>query len=179
MRLLYRLSLILFSALALVVSACESRDPGDARPESSGEAASGRGHAAHQGGASQTDIPRDQSMSGQTEGGHFFVEIEPKPNPIPFQELFELEVRVFESADRDKRVEGVELDQVRATMPAHNHGMKTKSQITSGAAGTFTVEGLRFHMQGEGKDGLWVIETVLSKGGTIDRAKFDVQCCRP
>jgi type I restriction enzyme R subunit len=44
--------------------------------------------------------------------------------------------------------------------------------------GSFTVRGMRFHMQGEGEHGLWVVEAVLNREGTIDQTKFDVQCCR-
>lgn len=128
--------------------------------------------------ASQADIPADQTMKGETEGGNFYVVVTPKPNPIPFQELFELEVKVYETEKAEKMVEGVSLDQVRATMPAHKHGMKTEPKISKNEDGSFTVTGMKFHMQGEGEHGYWLVETVLNKDGTIDQAKFDVQCCR-
>jgi hypothetical protein len=127
--------------------------------------------------ASQVDIPDDQALAGMTEADNFYVVVTPEPNPIPFQELFELEVKVFSSDAAEAPVDGVALDQVRATMPAHGHGMKTKPKVTRTGPGTFRVEGMKFHMQGEGKHGLWVVETVLSEDGTIDQAKFDVQCC--
>lgn len=129
-------------------------------------------------GASQTDIPEDQTMKGKSEGGNFYVVVTPEPNPIPFQELFTLDVKVYESDKAEKLVEGVSVDQVRVTMPAHGHGMKTEPKVTKNEDGSFTVEGMKFHMQGEGDDGLWVVETVLNEDGTIDQAKFDVQCCR-
>lgn len=128
--------------------------------------------------ASQTDIPADQTMEGKTEGGNFYVVVTPEPNPIPFQQLFALDVKVYETEKAEKRVDGVSLDQVRVTMPAHKHGMKTEPKITANDDGTFTVTGMKFHMQGEGEHGYWLVETVLNKDGAIDQAKFDVQCCR-
>lgn len=128
--------------------------------------------------ASQVDIPEDQTMEGPTENGNFYVVATPRPNPIPFQELFSLEVKVYKSADKKELAKGVSLDQVRATMPAHGHGMKTQPKVEATGDATFKVEGMKFHMQGEGKDGRWAVEFVLAEGGTIDQAKFDVQCCR-
>jgi hypothetical protein len=128
--------------------------------------------------ASQVDIPEDQTMKGMSEGKNFFVVITPEPNPIPFQEVFEMEVKVFGAEGDENTVEDVALDQVRATMPAHGHGMKTEPKITELSPGTFRVEGMKFHMQGEGEHGLWVVETVINQGDTIDQAKFDAQCCR-
>lgn len=132
-----------------------------------------------EGPTSMADIPADQTRSGPTANGDYFVEVVPEPNPIPFQELFELKVRILDPDDRETPVEGVKLDEVRAVMPAHDHGMKTEPEVAAGEAGTFTVRGMRFHMRGEGEDGHWVLQMVVNGGRGIDEAKFDLQCCRP
>ena len=126
-----------------------------------------------------TEIPRDQSWSGPTENGTYYLEVVPKPNPIPFQELFELEVRVRRADDHDQPVESAKLDEVRATMPAHDHGMKTEPEVASAEPGIFTVQGMRFHMRGDSEDGRWLLHLVVNGPDGIDQAKFDVQCCRP
>lgn len=164
--------------LALVVALVGCDSSSDAEDES-GEEAQAAGEASDDGpGIEQADIPDDQTMSGESEGGDFYIVITPEPNPIPFQELFELDVQVYEDADRESPAEGVELDQLRAEMPAHDHGMNNEPTIEKTGEGEFLVEGMRFHMQGDGEDGHWVVEAVLNQNGTIDRAKFDVQCCR-
>lgn len=129
-------------------------------------------------GGDESNRPRaDQSWEGTTESGELKVAVTPEPNPIPFQELFALDVEVA-SADGDGSVENVQLDQVRGRMPAHDHGMKTSPKIEKEGAGEFRVRGMKFHMRGDGEDGRWVVEMVLQQDGRVDRAEFDVQCCR-
>jgi len=140
---------------------------------------SGASHADGSKSESLSDIPDDQSRSGWTEREQYFLEVTPRPNPVPFQELFELDVRVWASDRREHPVEGAELDDLRARMPAHDHGMKTAPETERTGPGEFTVRGMRFHMQGLGEDGLWVFELVVDGPDGIDRASFDVQCCRP
>jgi hypothetical protein len=171
---LMKWALVLLAIAALAV-ACESpkeASPAEEAPEAQDEAETVEQEA------SQTDIPADQTMSGPTEGGDFYVVITPEPNPIPFQELFELRIEVYDSEARDALVEEIELDQLRATMPSHGHGMKNEPAVSKVDDGVFAAKGMRFHMQGEGEDGLWVVEPLLNHDGDIHQAKFDVQCCR-
>lgn len=118
----------------------------------------------------------DQSWTGTTESGRFRVSVTPEPNPIPFQQLFELRVEVT-GPDAGEPAESVRLDQVRARMPAHDHGMKTSPEIEREGAGDFRVRGMKFHMRGDGEDGRWVFELILRSDSAVDRAEFDVQCC--
>lgn len=157
----------------------DASKPSEGAPPASASGEDGaKADAGAKPGSSQTAIPADQTMAGATDHGHFYVVATPKPNPIPFQQLFGLDVKVYKSAQKKQLAKGVSLDQVRAVMPAHGHGMKTQPKITDHGDGTFAVQGMKFHMQGEGKDGHWVVEMVLNQDGTIDQAKFDVQCCR-
>lgn len=122
--------------------------------------------------------PADQSMRGATKGGHFHLVATPLPNPIPFQKLFEIDVQVFRAGDTETPAADAALDQVRATMPAHRHGMKNEPEIEALGGGKFRVKGMRFHMQGPGQDGHWLLEFVVREGSTIDSAQFDLQCCQ-
>lgn len=119
----------------------------------------------------------DQSRSGSTTNGHYAVDVVPEPNPIPFQQLFRLKVDVWQSKDRETPARGVSLDQVRARMPAHDHGMKTAPEVVDKGPGAFVVEGMRFHMRGNGEDGRWVLELVLNGEQGIDDVNFEYQCC--
>jgi len=157
----------ILTAVLLATAACK-RSPGS---KSSGAERPGR--------QSLADIPADQSRAAVTERRQYFLEVEPRPNPIPFQELFELRVRVWQSDARERPVETARLDDVRARMPAHDHGMKTAPESERTGSGEFTVQGMRFHMQGLGEDGRWVVEVVVDGPAGIDRASFEVQCCRP
>ncbi|MFB6351607.1 MAG: hypothetical protein ABEN55_21815, partial [Bradymonadaceae bacterium] len=124
------------------------------------------------------DTPDDgQTRSGRSNHDHYFVEVVPEPNPIPFQQLFQMSVRVWTSADRETPAKGVSVDQVRARMPAHDHGMKTAPEVVEKGPGHFTVEGMRFHMRGDGEDGRWVLELVMNGDQGIDNVTFEYQCC--
>ncbi len=191
----------MIASMCALATACDSKSDGGAgasadAPEKEGEAAGvdaqkegaatpegdkgDKAHHHHEGGAAPADeeIPEDQSGAGPTENDTFYVTYTPTPNPIPFQELFSLDVEVFASKARENHIEGVSLDQVRAIMPAHDHGMKVEPKIERVGPGKFRVRGMRFHMQGAGEDGRWVLEMVLNDGGRIDQTAFEVQCCR-
>ncbi len=139
----------------------------------------GHDHAGHDHGEPDPNaIPPDQSGEGLTKDKKFFVTFTPTANPIPFQKTFSLEVSVYEPKDHTKKIESVSIDSVRAIMPAHKHGMKVEPKITKVSPGTFKVEGMRFHMQGAGDDGKWVLEFTLNDGKTVDLFTYDLQCCR-
>lgn len=129
--------------------------------------------------SSSAPAPDDQSRSGKTADGRYRLEVTPDPNPIPFQEHFRLRVEIYEADAPDSLAEDVDLDDVRAVMPAHDHGMKTAPEIVRRKPGVFVVEGMRFHMRGPGEDGHWLLELVLNGPSGIDRASFDFHCCTP
>ena len=136
-------------------------------------------HAAHDHGEPDPNaIPPDQSGEGLSKDQKFFVTFTPTANPIPFQKTFSLEVAVYEPRDHTKKVEAVSIDSVRAIMPAHKHGMKVEPKVTKVSPGTFKIEGMRFHMQGAGDDGKWVLELTLNDGKAVDLFTYDLQCCR-
>ena len=176
---------------ALVTSACDGAKPAQQGQshEHAGHKHAGHEHAGHEHAGhdheqlakrASTSIPADQSGAAKSANGRFWISYTPSPNPIPFQDSFSLEVKIMEASDQATLVTGATLDQARATMPAHSHGMKVEPTIKPGAQpGVFKVEGMRFHMQGDDEDGRWLLELVARDDqGVIDTASFDVQCCR-
>ncbi|MGI9332037.1 MAG: hypothetical protein ACR2RL_02670 [Gammaproteobacteria bacterium] len=115
-------------------------------------------------------------MESLTTSGLYRVRIQTRPDPIPFQALFELDVKIRDARDPKRPLPGITLERVDAIMPAHGHGMTTQPEISMIADGTFRVRGMMFHMRGEGAHGQWVIRTVLREG-TADVAEFEVPCC--
>ncbi len=165
----------LAALLVLATVGCEDKTTSSDTPSGHTGHAQQEKAAANAGAA---EIPADQSWSGPTRNEDFYLTVTPVPNPIPFQELFSLEVEVLDPEDRETPIEGATLDEVSATMPAHDHGMKTEPEVVSTGPGRFRVDGMRFHMQGSGEDGRWVIHLLVNASGSIDRADIDVQCCR-
>lgn len=120
-------------------------------------------------------VTHPSTFAGMTAQKKFFVEVSPTPNPIPFQQLFALDVQILDA--HKQPLDGASIDDVRAIMPAHNHGMNVKPEVTPQGGGKFRIEGMRFHMRGDGEDGLWVLELVINHQGTIDQTAFEIQCC--
>jgi len=99
-----------------------------------------------------------------TEGGTFHLVLKPSRTPVPFNELFELQVEVslLKPLD-DPNPFWIGLD---TTMPGHGHGMNTRSRIDGPEGGKFIVRGLLLHMQGE-----WEFAFDVAKGRTHEKAK--------
>lgn len=91
----------------------------------------------------------------------------PDPDPIPMNELFALDVWVFEK-DGTQPAKGIELA-VDAAMPEHAHGMNTQPRVEQSEPGRYRVDGLLFHMPG-----YWEIYCDIAREGTTERAQFEV-----
>lgn len=107
-----------------------------------------------------------------TDNGDFYVRYEPKPTPIPTEELFEMDVWVYESSEMNTMIDPSSLG-VEAEMPTHGHGMNTEPQVSDEGTGTFHIEGMKFHMPSDDQNP-WVIRLMVEKGETTDVAKFKV-----
>ena len=111
-----------------------------------------------------------------TDGYTYYVEYQPTPDPIPHNELFTIDVSVWETEAKDTPLTDAAIA-VDATMPAHGHGMNTEPTITDNEDGTFTVEGMKFHMESPTPEEKWVIGVEVTQGETTETASFDVMCC--
>jgi hypothetical protein len=118
----------------------------------------------------------DESQAKATHGGDFFISYTPSPDPVPFNELFELQVDVYESDAMQSRVDGADVT-VDVTMPAHGHGMTTDPTVTANTDGGYLVEGMKFHMESNTPMERWEIEVAVDSDGTSDMATFEVMCC--
>lgn len=110
--------------------------------------------------------------STMTDQQAFFVSYAPTPDPIPVQQIFEVSVSVYESSDQQTPVTGAALS-LDARMPTHGHGMNTSPEITANGDGTYSIDGMKFHMESE-PENPWVLEFTVDDGNVSDTAMFKV-----
>ena len=100
-----------------------------------------------------------------SDGGGHDVDLQPRGGEILWNKHFALDLTL-----RSKKPvsEGFEV-RVDADMPAHRHGMNTKSETFDQGGGTYLVEGMLFHMKGD-----WVITVELIDGEVTETVKYPV-----
>lgn len=113
----------------------------------------------------------DDAYTAVTTGGDWRVTWASSPDPIPFDEPFELLIDVETAAGQ--AILPAELTvSVGATMPAHGHGMTT-DPVVEVESDHFRATGMLFHMTGR-----WELEIAVQDGdGTVGRVTFPVRCC--
>jgi hypothetical protein len=99
-----------------------------------------------------------------TSWGTYIVELRSIPTAIEVGRPFTLEVRVAPDNAGDDL--GIMVD---AGMPEHAHGMNLVPRDRRMTDGTFSVEGMLFHMPGA-----WEIYVDVTRAGETERATFDV-----
>ncbi|MEE8141931.1 MAG: hypothetical protein V3T77_02410 [Planctomycetota bacterium] len=105
----------------------------------------------------------------ESNDGAFYVTYQPLPDPIPLNEPFALVVVVFQDPEHRKAAADVSLE-VDAAMPQHRHGMTLEPQVEAHGAGSFTVQGMLFHMPGR-----WELYFDITQGPVTERAQLDVK----
>jgi hypothetical protein len=118
--------------------------------------------------AARAPEPRVQTSAD----GHFRVTYQPVPDPIPFNEMFAVEVRIEETASPYHPVTDAVLTRFEGIMLAHGHGMNTVPQIERLRDGLFLVKGMLFHMEGD-----WHLEGDVEAGDRKDAVSFYFACC--
>ena len=83
-------------------------------------------------------------------------------------QLFSLEVRIFDAVDRQLVGKNVQL-LVDAAMPAHRHGMTTKPKIIATSPGNFRIQGMNLHMSGD-----WELYFDITRDGVTERAQVTI-----
>src|SRR5688572_27455558 len=78
--------------------------------------------------------------------GAFTVAWRPVAPAVPLNELFELEVELFEGRGTEKPLVGAQL-RVSAWMPEHMHGMSRRPQADESEPGRYRVRGMLLHME--------------------------------
>lgn len=112
--------------------------------------------------------PPAESDETQSQTGAYIVEYDPEPEPIPFNKLFSLRVRVLENTPIRSPAKDVQVA-ADAAMPGHGHGMNTKPTTRMLRPGEFMIEGMLFHMPGQ-----WEIYIDVTRDGVTERARFPV-----
>jgi DNA-binding beta-propeller fold protein YncE len=100
--------------------------------------------------------------------GSYLVEFRTRPDTIPINDMFSIDVRVSRAASGEAMPADYDLS-VDAGMPEHLHGMNTEPKIQHNSDGTFTVRGMQFHMAG-----YWELYFDISAGGISERAQIGV-----
>ena len=72
----------------------------------------------------------------------------PKPNPVPLNRFFSIEVQVLDMSGNPVTPEMAKLT-VDAGMPQHGHGMNHVPRIKTQPNGTWLAEGMLMHMPGD------------------------------
>ena len=114
----------------------------------------------------------DYATSAHSDGGAFYVEYTPNPDPIPVSDEFSVTLTVYEGVDTEAVLSGVDRVAVDADMPEHGHGMNVVPEVADNGDGTFTASPFAFHMPG-----YWEIYVDVTVGDTTERATFSVDCC--
>ncbi len=99
-------------------------------------------------------------------GGMFTAAWRPLEGAVPVNELFEIEVLLFEGRGREVPLSGVGV-QVSAWMPDHMHGMSRRPEATEVAPGRYRVRGVLLHMEG-----FWQLFVDVIRDGVSERAEF-------
>jgi hypothetical protein len=100
--------------------------------------------------------------------GMFTVAWRPVGGVVPENEIFELEVLLYEGEDTVVPLTGAEV-LVSAWMPDHGHGMNRRPRATEIAPGRYRVRGVLLHM-----GGFWQLFIDVIQGGVSERAQFEI-----
>jgi hypothetical protein len=100
--------------------------------------------------------------------GMFTAAWRPTGGAVPENELFELDVLLFEGAGTAVPLSGAEVV-VSAWMPDHMHGMNRRPEVREVAPGRYHVRGMLLHMEG-----LWQLFIDVIAGGVSERAQFEL-----
>ncbi len=100
--------------------------------------------------------------------GTYLVEWNTDPTPIPVNDFFVIDARVYDAATGDPATD-VEL-QIDAAMPQHRHGMNHSPDNEHVGPGHWRARDMLFHMPGD-----WVIYFDISHDDVMRRAQVSVE----
>jgi hypothetical protein len=109
------------------------------------------------------------SHGALTSEGSFYVTWTSTPDPVPLNEMFELQFLVAPAGDHTALVSGAVVT-ATAWMPVHNHGMSLQPEIESRGDGTAIGRGFLLHMPG-----LWELRVAVMLNGQMERATFMIE----
>lgn len=103
-------------------------------------------------------------------GGAYRVRYQTRPQPIPMNEPFAIDVEIEPvTRNGDEGQPSEIMLHVDADMPEHGHGMNTRPQVERRGPGRFAVSGMLFHMPG-----YWEVYLDITRDHRTERAQFEV-----
>jgi len=147
--------------LGLSCAACESAVvPSGAEEKSVAEVAAAKPEA----------VAEVAFVTATSPKGAFTAAWRPLAPAVPVNELFDLEVRLYEGRgageETQKPLAGAKV-QTSAWMPKHMHGMSRRPQVVETAPGRYLVRGMLLHMEGS-----WQLFIDVMAGGKSERVEF-------
>jgi hypothetical protein len=104
-----------------------------------------------------------------TKDGSTWLRFRAVPDPVPVNEPFELEVRLYADSVGEVPVEAAQLF-VRGYMPDHGHGMIREPAAEEVAPGVYRVRGMLFHMVG-----FWQLSFDVIRDGLASSIDYEVE----
>ena len=101
-------------------------------------------------------------------GGRYQVELRSLPSPVPANQMFGLELQIFDGCKSPTPAADVSLA-LEAVMPEHRHGMTTQPVVEPLGGGRFRASGMLMHMAG-----LWELHLDITRRGVLERAQADL-----
>jgi hypothetical protein len=109
----------------------------------------------------------DRMLDRSTDRGLFRVKVASAVSPIPMNAIHRWTVEISDPSGRP--VPGAMLS-VDGGMPEHGHGLPTSPRAVPGnAAGKYTIQGLKFSM-----DGWWELKLAINAAGKSDKVTFNI-----
>jgi hypothetical protein len=100
--------------------------------------------------------------------GMFTAAWRPVGGAVPENEVFELDLLLFQGSTTDVPLTGAEVH-VSAWMPEHGHGMNRRPETREVAPGRYRVRGMLLHMEGD-----WQLFVDVIAQGVSERAQFEL-----
>ena len=105
---------------------------------------------------------------GTSRAGMFTAAWRPVGGTVPENELFEIEVLLYEGQDLALPMTGAQV-LISAWMPDHGHGMNRQPRAVEVEPGRYSIRGVLFHM-----GGYWQLFVDVIRDGVSERAQFEI-----
>jgi len=104
----------------------------------------------------------------ESNDGSFLVLYRTRPDPIPTNEPFSIDVWVYDAKRGQALLSQIDVT-ADAGMPEHAHGMNVEPRVWKQNDGSSLITGMLFHMPGR-----WELYFDISRGEVTERAQAEV-----
>jgi hypothetical protein len=148
-------------SLLLLVAGCSKPAPPPAQPPAPAGSATAESTPAE---VAAPDLEGFKTI--ESNDGAYVVAYRQKPEAVPLNDTFDLEVWVLDDTQAPLPGHALEVD---ARMPHHRHGMNLVPEVVAAGDGRFDVHGMLFHMPG-----YWEIYFDITSEGLTERAQTSI-----